>query len=963
MAKLVASRRSFLKLAAVTGAAALAAGTIKPGVLHAEEVGEEEDELQMIRSNCRACGKMECVTWVWVQNGRVVNITGDETSKTSRGNLCGKGKSAMQQLYHPDRIKYPMKRTNPKGEDPGWVRISWDEAIQIAANSLQEIIDKYGGPAIRTYHGTSRITTITSMVIGLYLGTPNAGCTAGQVCKGPRESAGQMMCYQAHWTALSENPKIFFQWGTNQEVSNYDNACRVTVDAQNQAEHSIVVGPRLQNLGKECEYWLPIRPGTDDALAHCFLNIILNEMKSYDTMFLKRWSNAAFLAARDMEPTGFDWSFTARSGEYPLQIQTRLLKESDLIEGGNPRRFIAWDTVSNSPIYYDADTIMWEGETEFNEVKEFEKIGKCYLPKDPGFGANIDPALEGEYQITLKDGTVVTAKPVLQELADHVAEWTPERTAEYCWLDADKIREVGELYGKELMAGPVIYNLAPEHTGNAMDSNRSFLTLSSIMGNLDGVGGNRGGEPVQEYYHIGFNMAGPYGAPPMDVETQNKVAGFERYPLLPWIRTLGGAAMHYDQTSATDMTLTGEPYPIRAMLSATGNHFHSGNATKNWEGIKSLDFFWCSELWHIPMLELADLATPATHFLENEILRPSQGAECGLSIQRRCVEPLGECWRDQKQHIACTKEMGIPWWPTDKESAPPWFPEEWLDVKWPDEQQTLELSCIPMTTGMIPPGPEGKQILAEDWADMVRQFQENGQWNLQEYSPWGYYKRFMLGWMRNSGFKPGFDTPTGLFEIWSTICESYHPGHELPLVHEPYESPYSTPEVYEEYPIIYTSGKRIPVYFHSEGRMVPFTREQAVVPTFQINPETAAELGIEDGDWCWIESQRGKIREVASLFYGIAPGVIECEHAWWYPELPAPTHGWNLSNVNVMVDEYAQDPIIGATALRAYLVKVYKATPENSPYGNPVPCADEDGTPIIADVHDERLKNWMPVYE
>jgi hypothetical protein len=64
-----------------------------------------------------------------------------------------------------------------------------------------------------------------------------------------------------------------------------------------------------------------------------------------------------------------------------------------------------------------------------------------------------------------------------------------------------------------------------------------------------------------------------------------------------------------------------------------------------------------------------------------------------------------------------------------------------------------------------------------------------------------------------------------------------------------------------------------------------------------------------------------------------------------------------------MVDQYDQDPIIGSTCLRAYLVKVYKATPENSPYGDPVPRATEDGTPIITSPDDERLKAWLPVYE
>jgi anaerobic selenocysteine-containing dehydrogenase len=963
MGEFAVSRRTFAKLAGIaTGTVAAGCATGGGLAALAEDAVQQQDEgLKKVRSLCRFCGKMECAIWVWVKNGRVVDITGDEHAYTSRGNLCAKGKSGLQQLYHPDRLRYPMRRTRPKGEDPRWVRISWDEANDLAARCLQNVIDKYGGPSIRTYHGTSRQTSIGVMTCGAYLGTPNAGTTAGQICKGPRETSGMLSCYPCHWTALNENPKIFFQWGTDQEISNYDNACRVTVDAQVNSETSIVVGPRLQNLGKECDHWLPLRPGTDDALGACMLNIIINEMETYDAAFLKRWSDAAFLYCPDLEPSGFDYVNEFKGGTYPLQIKTRLLKESDLVEGGSEKRFMVWDQVSNAPVWYDADTVTWQGEDGYNEVTEFTRHNKLYVPVDPGFGANIDPALKGEYEVTLKDGRTVACRPVLQEYGNRLAEWTPERTGEYCWVNPDRIREVAEIYGRELHAGPVIYNLAPEHTGNALESERELLILSTLMGNLDAPNGNRGGEPIQSYYTVGIDFAAPIGAPALSTEVQSRVAGAERFPLLPWFRTLGGASMHYDQATATDMTLLGKPYPLRAMLSATGNHFHSANAARNWEAIRRLDFFWCAELWHVPQLELADLALPATHYLENNLLRPSQGAECGLNAQVRCQEPLGEARLDTGQIVQILKNMGIPWWPMDEESAPPWFPKEWLSIGWPNEEQMNDLSVLPYTLGFATPGPEGQTLHVENWNDFVEQYQEHGQWDLKEISPWGYCYRYMLGYLRKTGVKPGFDTPTGLFELWSTVLETYHPGHELPVIQEPLESPYSTPETYEEYPIILTSGRRIPVYFHSEGRQVPFCREQAPYPMFQINPETASDLGIEDGDWCWIESKRGRVRQRASLFYGIAPGVIECDHAWWFPELPAPTHGWDLSNINVLVDPAAQDPINGAATLRAYLVKVYKATSENSPFGNPVPCAPEDGTPIIASREDERLKDWMPL--
>ena len=867
----------------------------------------------------------------------------------------------MQALYNPTRIKYPMKRTNPRGEDPGWVRITWDEALDIAAKGLQENMDKYGPESLKILHGTSRITSYGVLMLGNYLGTPNGGCTAGQVCKGPRVASGALTAYPAHWTALNDGVECFFQWGSNQEVSNYDNAGRVTVDALMDSKVSICVGPRLQNLGKEADIWVNLRPGTDDIVAQSMIHVIVNEMKSYDELFVKKWTNAPFLYVADLEPSGFRFEQEFENGAYPMDIKTRLLKESDLKEDGNPRRFMVWDTKHDCLTYFDAETGLWEDEGEFHMPETGDRHGKGVLLEDEGFATDIDPALDGTYSVTLKDGRTVDAVPAWKLFCERVAEWTPEKAADVCWVEADTIRAAAQAYGAKTCQGGIQYQLANEHAGNAIQTTRTILLLSCIMGNLDTPGGNRGGESMQHLYNLWIMYAAPFGAKPLTPAQMDMVAGHDKFPLLPFYRTVGGAAWHHDQASATDMILTGDPYPITAMISATGSHHHSGNALKNWEAFKKLDFYWASELWFSPTVELADVVVPAAHFLEISNVRVSQGAESGYGAQIAAVKPVAEARWDSAMMVKIAERMGIPWWPVSKEAAPPFWPEEWLSTQWPDEKQMLELSVLPLVQGNSSPGPDGKQLRAKGWDDFAEQYQEHGQWDLREISPIGYYRRYLNGNLRNDG-KPGFETPTMKVEILSTILETFHPGEELPVAREPFESPYSTPDVYKEYPIVLTSGRRIPLFFHSEGRQQPFCREQAPTPTFQINPETAAELGIEQGDWCWIESRRAKVRLVADLFYGIAPGVIECDHGWWFPELPAPKHGFDLCNINCLVDDTAQDPLGGASTLRGYLVKVYKAMADNCPNGSVVPCS-EDGTPVIQNADDPRLKEWMPVYE
>ncbi len=92
----------------------------------------------------------------------------------------------------------------------------------------------------------------------------------------------------------------------------------------------------------------------------------------------------------------------------------------------------------------------------------------------------------------------------------------------------------------------------------------------------------------------------------------------------------------------------------------------------------------------------------------------------------------------------------------------------------------------------------------------------------------------------------------------------------------------------------------------------------------QINPETAKELGIEDGDWMWIESPRGRIRQVARLFPGIDPRIVMATANCFYPEEPAPLHGLLISSPNMLTSNEHFDPMFGSPDLTCLLCKVYK---------------------------------------
>ena len=171
----------------------------------------------------------------------------------------------------------------------------------------------------------------------------------------------------------------------------------------------------------------------------------------------------------------------------------------------------------------------------------------------------------------------------------------------------------------------------------------------------------------------------------------------------------------------------------------------------------------------------------------------------------------------------------------------------------------------------------------------------------------------------------GFRTPTGKIELYSTRMEQmgYAP---LPYYEEPPESPLSAPEIASEYPLVLTTGGRIPFFFNSEHRQIERVRKARREPRAEIHPDTAAAMGIAEGDWMWIETRRGRMKQRAKLTTGIDPRVINAEHAWWFPEEDGPEYGVWKSNVNLLTDNQPPyDPAMGTYQLRALLCRVGKA--------------------------------------
>jgi anaerobic selenocysteine-containing dehydrogenase len=171
----------------------------------------------------------------------------------------------------------------------------------------------------------------------------------------------------------------------------------------------------------------------------------------------------------------------------------------------------------------------------------------------------------------------------------------------------------------------------------------------------------------------------------------------------------------------------------------------------------------------------------------------------------------------------------------------------------------------------------------------------------------------------------GFQTPSGKVELFSDRLEGM--GIDpLPTYREPLQTPFGSPELAGEYPLVFTSCKS-PFFFHASHRNVPSLRRRSPEPIAELNPETATQLGLNEGDPVYIETPRGKIKQKLRLNADLDPRVVIVAYGWWFPERgPSDLYGWQEANLNLLTNSLPPyDPAMGTPNLRGLMCKVYKA--------------------------------------
>jgi len=242
-----------------------------------------------IKTACRACHG-GCGVIVTVKGGQVTKIRPDPDSPLSQGRICAKGAAGIELLYHPKRLRYPMKSAGARGEGK-WERISWDDAYQILCDNITKIKNEYGAEAISLVQGTGRHHLKHTIRFANALGTPNWFEPGAAQCYFPRVCTGMITFGSEAGIDYYGKvvPKCILVWGCNPISCGI--GLRAYIDKWDKLLNSdfIVVDPRRTELARRAKIWLRIRPGTDSALALGMLNIIITE-GLYDKEFVDQWT-------------------------------------------------------------------------------------------------------------------------------------------------------------------------------------------------------------------------------------------------------------------------------------------------------------------------------------------------------------------------------------------------------------------------------------------------------------------------------------------------------------------------------------------------------------------------------------------------------------------------------------------------------------------------------------------------
>jgi len=466
------------------------------------------------------------------------------------------------------------------------------------------------------------------------------------------------------------------------------------------------------------------------------------------------------------------------------------------------------------------------------------------------------------------------------ELRGLAKKYPAEEVEKITWISAESIREVGRIIATSKSA-TILIGTAMDHLTNSIQTIRAIMFLIALTGNVDIPGGH----VIYPWWtNIFFDhnevLAGREFLPP---EIVAKTIGIDKHPLIRKINIPCGDIMDAYSPSIYAAMRTDKPYPVKAIVIRGANPvITESNSNAIIESLKKAEMVVVLDMFMTSTTKYADIILPVCTDIERDWYI---GTPSSIKLQSRIIEPIGESWPDVKIITELAKRLGL-------EKYFPWKTiEEAINARLEGIGITYE-QLLKSPSTIVFPLPEIK----------YKKYESIG---FPEYSK--KYKH--INDVEKKDIMRGFPTSSGKVEFYSETLKRY--GHDpLPTFIEPAESPVSTPEIAEKYPLILITGAQLNIFTHSMFRNISLLHELMPENVLEIHPETAEKLRIKDGNMVLVESPRGSIRIKASVTEGIEPRVVHMHK------------GFSDQNCNILIDSQAYEPIIGSTGINASLCRV-----------------------------------------
>lgn len=598
-----------------------------------------------VYSMCSICYE-QCAIKIRVFEGKPIAIEGvPESDAGSRGGVCAKGLSSIMDYYNPDRILYPVKRTNPqKGlhEDPKWQRISWEEALDTLAQRLQKARQKDPRSVVWTHTpgptgGMKSMITVAGFFVAY--GT-NSYCTGGP---GPHCGAAAHHIdaqTNAAWDVFPDYRYCNFvlRCGGNEGVGGGRHSAEsiyMMAAARERGMKMKVLDPVGYRSAAKADEWIPILPGTDIAVLLSIANVIVHDIKVYDTEFIAKKTN----------------------GSYLIQENGYYIRDKE----------------TNKPLLYDIYD------------------GKCKTYDDTSLK---QPAIDGQYEVYGQ-----RCRPAFSLIKERLHQYTPDWASTLSTVPESTIRELAHNLVTEAKIGSNIdlngvkvpyrpacvvgYRGLQTHQ-NGFHTYAAMQQINMLLGNEDVCGGLLGSGAVRS---LGYPETGRFKFAPYAGHEGMLTPGFwhSRTPWPPLDPSGPGGSINFSDIFSHGSATRGHIYTDEweELWTKAGRPFepevfftYGGNVVMNMSNpepverfLQKVPFSFAIQPFHNETTEgFCDIVLPEVHFLESLDIASAFGIHysypAGLDdwcfhMRMPAIEPKGETRNVQDILFDLSTRVGI----------------------------------------------------------------------------------------------------------------------------------------------------------------------------------------------------------------------------------------------------------------------------------------------------------------